>query len=150
MKDILITIVLPLIIGIVPAIISYFAAKYQSMISLQIAKDQQNTALQTLKEQQNAEMQKIKEQQNAEIQKIREQALLEIERMKAEVDKQAELYEKNVHTDLTKDVFSKMFLSDESAAATDNLFAGFEQLDMLNKMLESDAFKSLTNNQKKK
>jgi hypothetical protein len=87
MKDILISIVVP----ILTSLISYFAARHQA----------------------NTELQKVKEQQNAEIQKIKEQYALEIEKIKIEMEKQAELYERNAQTDLTKEFIGELAKSPE-------------------------------------
>ena len=129
MKDIIITIFIPLLVGIFPAFISYFAARHQS-----------NIALQTVKEQQTAELQRLKEQQNVEIAKIREQALLEIERIKIELDKQAELYERNAQTDVVKDFFGQMMSGDHTGIT--NLATGLEEMEKLQKVMESGTFKN--------
>ncbi|MED4884004.1 hypothetical protein [Bacillus smithii] len=92
MKDVLTSIVIPLVVGIVPAFISFLGARYQANSALQTVKEQQQAELQKLKEQhsvdlqklreqQQAELEKLKEQQNAEIQRIREQSLRDIERI---------------------------------------------------------------------
>ncbi|MEH7023640.1 hypothetical protein [Priestia megaterium] len=104
-----------LAVAIVPAIIAYFTARYQANSSLKTVKEQQTAELEKLKEQHNSDMQKLKEQQNAEIEKIREQSTHEIAKISAELDKQAELYEKNAQTDFTKEVMSKMLGGDMSA-----------------------------------
>ncbi|MED4351917.1 hypothetical protein P9265_06145 [Schinkia azotoformans] len=129
MKDIFITIFLPLIVGVFPAFISYFAARYQS-----------NIALQTIKEQQTAELQKLKEQQTADFVKLREQALLEIERLKIEMDKQAELYERNAQTDVVKDFFGQMMSGNHTGIT--NLAAGLEEIEKLQKIMDSGTFKN--------
>jgi hypothetical protein len=115
MKDLLVTVLVPLLVGIVPAIISYFGIRSQMKIQVATMNKQQEIELLKLKELQASELLRIKEQQQAEIQKIREQSLFEMEKMKAEIDKQAELYEKNAQVDVTKDVFARMLSGDMSA-----------------------------------
>ncbi|MGG1151242.1 hypothetical protein [Bacillus wiedmannii] len=118
--DVLTTFVLPFSVGIVPAVLSYLGSRSQSKNELKKLGEQQKAdllklkegqeaELQKLKEQQKAELEKMREQQNAEIQKIKEQSARDIEKMSVEMDKQAELYERNAQTDVTKEFFGKMF-----------------------------------------
>lgn len=58
------------------------------------------------------EIQKIKEQHRAEMQKIKEQSMGEIEKIKVEIEKQAELYERNAQTDTVKDFYAKILEGD--------------------------------------
>ncbi|MGG3920280.1 hypothetical protein ABEV38_18255 [Parageobacillus thermoglucosidasius] len=144
MKDVLTSIVIPLVVGIIPAFISYLGARYQANSALQTVKEQQQAELQKLKEQQSielqklreqqAELEKLKEQQNAEIQRIREQSLRDIERIKVEMEKQAELYEKNAQTDIIKDLFGKAIAGDMS------VFDNLEKLDKLSKQMQKGIF----------
>ncbi|MHA2957318.1 hypothetical protein [Priestia megaterium] len=101
-------ILVQLVVAIVPAIIAYFTARHQAKTSLRTVKEQQTAELERLREQNKSNIESLKEQQAADIEKIREQALHEIEKVKIEMDKQAELYEKNAQTDFTKEVMSKM------------------------------------------
>ncbi|MGG1292030.1 hypothetical protein ABE218_11875 [Bacillus smithii] len=141
MKDVLTSIVIPLVVGIVPAFISFLGARYQANSALQTVKEQQqaelqklkeqhNVDLQKLREQQQAELEKLKEQQNAEIQRIREQSLRDIERIKVEIEKQAELYEKNAQTDIIKELFGKAIEGDMS------VFENLDKLDKLSKQMQ--------------
>lgn len=151
MADVWTTVVVPLSVGILPAVISYLGARYQANSALQVAKEQQAAELQRLKEQQHAELEKlkeqqnakiqrIKEQQNAEIQRIREQSLLEIQRIKVEMEKQAELYEKKAQTDVIKDVFGMLLSGDMSAL--ENLATGLEKMEKISKKMDSGTFKN--------
>ncbi|MEC3334929.1 hypothetical protein P9043_21535 [Bacillus cereus] len=120
MADIWTSVVVPLGVALVPSVLTFLGARNQTKNALKTAqvqhaaelqkmKEQQQADLQKLKEQQQAEMNKMKEQQNAEMQKIKEQSLQDIEKMKVEIDKQAELYERNAQTDVAKEVMGKMF-----------------------------------------
>jgi F0F1-type ATP synthase membrane subunit b/b' len=106
------------VVGIVLAFILYLGARHQANSALQTVKEQQQAELQKLKEQhsvdlqklreqQQVELEKLKEQQNAKIQRIREQSLRDIERIKVDMEKQAELYEKNAQTDIIRRVVWK-------------------------------------------
>ncbi|MFO7296617.1 MAG: hypothetical protein C0P72_011435 [Clostridia bacterium] len=140
--------------SLVSGTLAYLAARHQAKSALQVAKEQQDAELkklkeqqkaefEKLKEQQNAEIEKIKEQQNAEIQKIREQSLREIERIKVEMEKQAELYERNAQTDVVKYVFDRLLNGDMSVLENlENLIAAF---DKLNKKIESETFINYNN-----
>lgn len=50
----------------------------------------------------------------------------EIEKMKTEIEKQAELYEKNAQTDVVKDVFGQMFAGNTSGF--ESVASGLEEL----------------------
>ena len=95
---------------IVPALFAYLAARYKA----------------------NSELLKLKEQQNAEIEKIKEQAKHDIKSLQIEMDKQAELYEKNAQTDVVSELFGQ-YLSGDST--------GLEQLMKLQKQIDSGTFK---------
>ena len=82
MTDILVQFVLP----ILTAFLSYLAATYQS-----------RTQLKSVQEQHKTEMAKIEAQQKAELAKLEK-----------EMDKQAELHEKNAQTDIVKDFMGSM------------------------------------------
>lgn len=62
------------------------------------------TEIQKIKELQTFEIEKLKIQQDAEMKK----SSFEIEKMKTEIEKQAELYEKNAQTDVVKDVWTNV------------------------------------------
>lgn len=121
MKDIFISIVIPIVVPILTSLISYFAARHQA-----------NTELQKVKEQHNIEMHKIKEQYDAEIRKMKEQYALEIEKIKTEMEKQAELYEKTVQTDKLGKLFDQILEGDTS---------GLEAIMKAAKIAESGTFK---------
>jgi hypothetical protein len=152
LSDVWTTVVVPLLAGILPAIISYLGARYQANSALQVAKEQQATELQKLKEQQqaeleklkeqqNAEIQRIKEQQNAEIQRIREQYLFEIQKIKFEMEKQSELYEKKAQTDVIKGMFDMWMSGDTSVF--EKLATGLEKIEKISKQMESGTFKNI-------
>ncbi|XKE95404.1 hypothetical protein LG326_03465 [Metaplanococcus flavidus] len=136
MQETLITIIVPLTIGIIPALISYAVARHQANNALQLAKEQQKAELEKLKEQQKAEMSRFAEQQKAEIEKLREQSKLELERLNIEIDKQAELYERNAQIDVTKDVFGKMLGGDL------NVFENLMNMDKVIKEMEKGKSKN--------
>lgn len=102
-------------VAIIPAVIAYITARHQAKTSLQTVKEQQAAELERLREQNKSNMESLKEQQNAEIEKVREQYKYEIEKVGIELDKQAELYEKNAQTDVMKDVMARLIAGDMSS-----------------------------------
>jgi len=114
MKDVLTTFVLPLILGVGPAFLSYLGARHKSSNDLKAVKEQYELELKKLKEQQQIDLQKFREQQQAEMQKLREQSLHEIQRIRAETDSQAGLYEKNKQTDIIGNVMERVLEGDLS------------------------------------
>lgn len=135
--EIVSTVVIPLLLAIVPATIS-------SVISFLIARSQSNKALETeiqkLKVLQQNELEKIKAQNDVEIQKLiaqqeidNQKAAFEIERMKLQMDKQAELYEKNAQTDITKELFGQLASGN---SVFENMASGFEKMDKFQQDLD--------------
>ncbi|WP_367025126.1 hypothetical protein [Rossellomorea marisflavi] len=96
MNEIIIAVVVP----ILTSLISYIGARYQS----------------------KSELDKVKEQQNAEIQRIKEQAKNELEKIRLQMDKQAELYEKNAQVDVTKDIMGQFMGSAEGKKIVNQVF----------------------------
>lgn len=86
---------------ILTSIISYIAATKQS-----------KTELQKVKEQNKIELERIKEQHRAEVEKIREQSLQDMRKLELEMEKQAELYEKNKQTDIVSKIFERLLSGD--------------------------------------
>ncbi|WP_044478967.1 hypothetical protein [Paenibacillus antibioticophila] len=115
-------IIVAIVVPILTSLLSYLGARHQS-----------KTELLKVKEQQTLEIQKLREQQNSEIEKIREQSFREIEKIKIEIDKQAELYEKNKQTDVMGKLFDKIIEGDTS---------GIDALEKLNKQIQSGRFKN--------
>ena len=94
-------IVKSLVVPILTSIISYIAATKQS-----------KTELQKVKEQNKIELERIKEQHRAEVEKIREQSLQDMRKLELEMEKQAELYEKNKQTDIVSKIFERLLSGD--------------------------------------
>jgi len=156
LADIWTSVVVPLGVALVPSVLTFLGARNQTKNALKTAqvqhvaelqkmKEQQQADLQKLKEQQQAELNKMKEQQNAEIQKIKEQSLQDIEKMKVEIDKQAELYERNAQTDVLKGVMTNMFTGNEG------LSKKLEELavNMFSESLKTNNLGGIKNNSRK-
>ncbi len=117
------SIIVSVLVPIFTAFLSYLGARYQARLELQ-----------KVKEQQKLDIQKLREQQNSEIQKIREQSAREIERISIELDKQAQLYEKNKQTDMIGKLFEKLIDGDTS---------GIDAIMKISKQIESGNLKNL-------
>lgn len=102
-----VTAVLTILMPVITSVLSYFASRHKGKVELQ-----------TFIKQQETEIAKLKQQQDLEIAKIREQSAREIERVSAELDKQAELYEKNKQADMVAKVFDKVLEGDISGLNT--------------------------------
>ncbi len=109
------------VIPIITSIISYLVARHTGHVELE-----------KFARQQESEIKKLKHQQDIEIAKIREQSTQEITRISIELDKQAQLYEKNKQADMVAKVFDKVIEGDTS---------GLETLITLAQQLESGGFK---------
>ncbi|WP_431798877.1 hypothetical protein [Halobacillus andaensis] len=102
MTDILVT----LLVGIVPAVLTYFGTMYQSKNQLKAAQEQHKT-----------ELDKIKAQHEAELEKMKQQIELQL---KAE--------EQSAYTELSKSAFSTMMDTPEMKKMLSSLMIdGFKQ-----------------------
>lgn len=136
--DVFTMIVIPLLVAIVPAVItsviSFLIARYQAKKALeteiQKIKELQTFEIEKLKIQQDAEIQKLKAQQDAEMKK----SSFEIEKMKTEMEKQAELYEKNAQTDVVKEAFGQMFAGNTSGF--ENVASAIEEMNKLQEAVD--------------
>lgn len=92
------TIMVPLITSIISGMIAFASARGQNRIEIEKVLIQQKF-----------EMNQFIEQQKLEIEKIKEIHKQEIEKLSIEIDKQAELYEKNVQIDMAKDFYGAYY-----------------------------------------
>lgn len=126
--DIFSVVIVPLLVGIVPAIISFYSARHQATKSLE-------TEIKKIQEQHKLEMEKLKAEYDAEIQK----QSFEMEKLKTEIEKQAELYEKNTQSDIAKDIFGQMLAGNN---VLENLANGIQDLEKIQRNMKQGKYHS--------
>lgn len=106
------SVVIPLVTSTVSGIIAYASAKSQNKTEIEKLNVVHKSEIEKVLIQQKFEMNQFKQQQELEIARIKEQHIQEIEKLSVEIDKQAELYEKNAQTDMIKDFMGSVMKGD--------------------------------------
>lgn len=131
MKLDILTVVIPLVTSTISGIIAYASAKGQNKTEIEKINVMHKSEIEKVLIQQKFEMNQFKQQQELEIEKLKEQNIQEIEKLSVEIDKQAELYEKNAQTDMVKDFLGGVMKGDMNGF--NNLMNVVSQIDKYNK-----------------
>ncbi|WP_338852053.1 hypothetical protein WHY17_02605 [Clostridium perfringens] len=101
---------------IITGFITYFTSKNQLKKEIEKVAHQCETEVEKVKKQCETEINKIKEQCKADIEKIEKQSEAEIKKVMSELDKQADVYERNKQTDVIAN-FMQDFIKDPKKGA---------------------------------
>ncbi len=105
-------VVIPLITSTISGVIAYVSAKGKNRTEIEKLNITQKTEMQKVIIQQELVMKQFEQQQKLEIEKIKEKHEQEIKKLNNEIDKQAELYEKNAQTDIISSFMSDVIKGD--------------------------------------
>ncbi|HBI6898261.1 TPA: hypothetical protein ACSQRE_001786 [Clostridium perfringens] len=114
------TVSIPVITCIITGVITYFTSKNQLKKEIEKVTHQCETEVEKVKKQCETEINKIKVQCKADIEKIEKQSEMEIKKVMSELDKQADVYERNKQTDFVADFMKDLINNPKKGIETIN------------------------------